>query len=212
MDIANIDPKKFVIESQYIYLRESLLSARDRIIEELEINSFTGSKNYKYMMDMTLGLELYEILNSPEFAFSNRLLSNDDMWRYLHLRVVPEIIQMRWGRNADHFYKNNRRLYLKTLYWYIHVSWMGDKSETKAILEKNNTDIIAGFVERPNLGYDVLVYREMMRQIDQYDIRKRNQFRTLMKLNTARLKVISPDLVSGGIHGYVANLIDAVIL
>ena len=65
-------------------------------------------------------------------------------------------------------------------------------------------------VERPGIGYNVEMYRELMKQYNSYSDSSRQLFRRVLKLNTARLLTTSPELVEGGIPQYVEDLFKAV--
>lgn len=209
LHIDFIQQDVFTVEPKYVQLREELLKSRDQVFDKLGLDN--GLKGKEYQMDLLFGLELYEILSFGPNKVSNRQLGSDDMWRYLALKVIPDVVHFRWGKNADHFYYMTRRLYLKTLFWYIHLSWVGSKEATYELLKNNGTDVIASLVERPGIGYYLDLYREIMKQYGLHKKDSRTIFRPVMKLNTARLKVINPDLVEGGVEQYVADLFKAVI-
>lgn len=199
--IEPINPKYELIK-----IREELISARDEIFEQHKLD-FENKLDYRF--DLLFGLKLYSIL-SKEIGFTNRIATSNDIWRYLSICVVPDIVHSRWQLNEDHFYKVPRRIWLKTLWWYINLSWVGNEQDTYNILQNNTTDTILQLVERPGIGYYVEMYREMMLQYSQYEDMNRELFRRVLKLNTARLLTTSPELVDGGIKAYVQDLFDSV--
>ncbi|WP_461202530.1 hypothetical protein [Enterococcus sp. N342-3-1-2] len=205
LTIETIDPRNFDIDNKYRELRLALLDARDRVFTELELDG--GIDNHKYEFDLSFGIEVYNILKN-EYKLSNRQLSNDDVWRFINIRVVPDILHARWGFREAYYFRESRRLYMKRIFWYIELAWCGDSESTFKVLENNDTDVIAGFVERPGLGYDVPVYKEILKQIYLNGLKGRESIRPILKLHTARLKVVSPYLVTGGIQGYVEKLIE----
>ena len=164
-----------------------------------------------YLYDLNFGLALYEVLN-PRTGFNNRVATNDDVWRYLSVRVVPDIVRVRWQGNAneDRIFRMNRRIWLKQIWWYIHLSWAGSIEATRERLASNTTDTIMNLVERPGLGYYVELYREIMKQYALIEDSSRNGFRSILKLNTALLPVTYPELAEGGIEGYVQYLFDSI--
>ncbi len=194
------------LTEQFEELRIKLIEARDELYEQ---NSFDFSDKLDYKFDLMFGLKLYSIL-SEEIGFTQRVASNDDVWRYLSVKVIPDIVHARWQLNEDHFYKIPRRIWLKTLWWYIHLSWMGNQERTYEILKNNSTDTILQLVERPGIGYYVMLYRELMSQYSKYDDTSRQLFRKVLKLNTARLLTTSPELVEGGILSYVDDLFKSI--
>ena len=110
------------------------------------------------------------------------------------------------GNECFSFYQTSRRIWLKTIWWYIHLSWQNSIDETYKILIGNTTDTILQLVERPGLGYNVELFREIMKQYANYSDSSRNLFRTVLKLNTAKILTTSPELVDGGIEKYVDSL------
>lgn len=197
-----VEPIKVIEE--YESLREELLKARDKIFDK---KGYDYSNKLDYTFDLLYGIKLYSILNELT-GFTNRAATNDDVWRYLSIRVIPDIVHSRWGLNDARYFKTPRRIWLKTIWWYIHLSWQGTKQETYEILKDNTTDTIVQLVERPNIGYYVDLYRELMKQYSNIDDSSRKIFRRAMKLNTARLITTSPELIDGGIKQYVRELLN----
>ncbi|AMA62772.1 hypothetical protein AAF454_03815 [Kurthia gibsonii] len=194
------------VNEKFTELRESLIAARNDIFEEHGMDS---ANKLDYNFDLLFGLKLYEILNES-IGFSNRIATDDDVWRYLSVCIVPDIVHSRWSLNADHFYKTPRRIWLKTIWWYIHLSWQNDSKQTYEILKNNSTDTILQLVERPGVGYYVEMYREIMLQYHRYGDSDRDLFRNILKLNTARIMTTSPELVEGGVKQYVTELFETV--
>lgn len=187
-------------------LRQKLLEARDDIFLEYQLD---GVEKLDYKFDLLFGIRLFEILNENT-KFYNRDAMNDDLWRYISIKIIPDIVHSRWGFNEDHFFKTSRRIWLKTIWWYINLSWMGNSEDTFKLLENNTTDTILQLVERPGIGYNVEMYRELMKQYYEYNDSSRQLFRRVLKLNTARLLTTSPELMEGGIPQYVHDLFEAV--
>ena len=108
------------------------------------------------------------------------------------------------AKKADRYYQNPRRTWLKTIWWYINLSWNVDEKTTYDIIKENSTDTILNLVERPGKGYNVKVCRSIMKKYK--GIGDRNLFRKVLKLNTAKMLTISPELEEGGIDSYVDGL------
>ena len=175
-----------------------------------------------YLCDVYLGLGLYIYLAKQSW-FSLRLASNDNFWRYISVAVIPDIVADRWGMNNDnYFWKQSNRLWPKTAWWYVHLTWQGEADKTKEMLccKNFNSDTIQGLVERTGRkGTFVEVYRCIIAkysQIDSTSIAKFKKehshgsdslFRAIMSLNTARCLVTDPCLCSGGVVGYVDSII-----
>ncbi|MCH4475757.1 hypothetical protein [Staphylococcus haemolyticus] len=200
-EVAPID-----VPNEFEDLRQKLLRARDDIFKEYQLD---GVEKLDYKFDLLFGINLFEILNE-NIKFYNRDAMNDDLWRYLSIKVIPDIVHSRWGFNEDHYFKTSRRIWLKTIWWYINLSWTGNIKSTYRLLENNTTDTILQLVERPGIGYNVEMYRELMKQYNSYSDSSRQLFRRVLKLNTARLLTTSPELVEGGIPQYVEDLFKAV--
>ncbi|HFI0914515.1 TPA: hypothetical protein ACGO1D_001600 [Streptococcus suis] len=186
-------------------LREEFIEARDILYDTYHLDTV---EKLGYDFDLLFGLKLYSIL-SREKGFTNRTAANDDVWRYLSIKVVPDIVHSRWGKNEIRTL-TSRRIWLKNLWWYIHLSWAGDSIETYKILKDNTTDTVVQLVERPGIGYYTELYRELMKQYANISDTSRNVFRRALKLNTALLPVTYPELMDGGIPAYIRYIFSKV--
>jgi hypothetical protein len=199
---------QFTYDNEYLSLRTKLIGEFNKALASLNISKEQIEKN-KYKFDLAFGLRLYEVLN--ECGFNLRNASNDGIWRFLSLRVIPDIIYYRWKAAPDHYWRMSRRIWIKSLWWYIHLSWQNNEQKTYEVLEGNTTDEIQNRSERPGAnGYRVNLYRTIMsyygKLSESQKKRGPNIFRRAMKLNTARLKVVEPTLVKDGELGYVKEL------
>lgn len=185
-------------------LRESLYKPLITAYEDLESVE-------PYKVDLQLGLTLYQVLKE-ELAFNERLAAQDDLWRYLSIKILPDLVYKRFGLNEDRFYKQSRRIWLKAIWWYIHLSWQGTIEDTRRILSRNTTDTISQLVERTSTrGYRVELSRILMKKhaeaTEGMNAKDRTLlFRKISKLTTARIKLIEPAFVVGGLEGYVNEL------
>jgi hypothetical protein len=205
----NQAPEKY--DEDYIKIRNDLLNAMKSTAFDLEIDK-SMIQNAGYEFDLSFGIKLFEILTQYNHM-SIRTASDDGVWRYLSIHVVPDIVLLRWGMNPGRFWKEPRRIWLKTLWWYIYLSWQGDSETTRKVLENNTTDEIVQLVERSGLfGYRIELCRKIMSHYGELeaDQKKRSSqiFRRVMKLNTARLKVMEPALLIGGEKEYVEGLFE----
>ena len=204
----SIYPELPEVDSDYLKIRSDLFRFYCIVKEEC---------TEKYDIDVHFGIHLYNYLNSlPDFSL--RVAANDDFWRYLSVKVVPHIVADRWGKdNEEHFWKRSTRIWLSSIWWYIHLSWQGNVESTLEVLESPgfDTDIILNMVERTGRkGYNTDVYRYIMYYYSKVpeDIKKhmnekqRTLFRAIMKLNTAKTMVIEPGLYIGGEREYVRSL------
>ena len=201
----------------YKNIRKDVLEMYLQAQEELA--SKTEYKNKAdYYGDLFFALRFYFAMK--KYGFDIRQASEDKIWIYLNMKVLPDIINKRFSKkdkrvNDDRYWKVSRRLYFKTLWWYIHLTLQERDTlaetiaETKKILMDNTTDEVVQIVERSGrAGYRVDVYREIMRYygVDLQCDKKAKVLRKVMVLNTAKTSLLEPDLVAGGIKGYVKGL------
>lgn len=199
-------------DQEYLGLKLLITTAFDNALNILNLTKETlGEANNKYKFDCYFGKEIYKIFTSDRYSLGERDASNDDIWRYLQIKIVPELIRSRWSEDsAPRLYKQSNRLYLKTLWWYYHLSLNGDLDNTceMLLMPCNSTDTIVALVERcGRSGYRLELYREIMKQKINNKLGT-DQFRLLMVLNSARLKLINPYLSTNGIEGYVTNIVN----
>lgn len=201
------------LNDDYKKLRKDLVTAFFDTLNEIGINETQiGKSNYSYQIDYLFGLKLYELLN-VKYQMTVRVASNEKIWRYISVCVVPDLVDKRYGINhPDRFWKKSKRIWLRCLWWYIHLSWQGNDKKTKEILKDNSTDEILQLVDRCGRGgYRLDLYREIMRiygEMDPVERRKNGIFRKLMVLNTARVQVIEPGIVDGGETQYIKDMCD----
>lgn len=196
------------LSEDLLELREKLIEARNIIYNKYEFD-YVDKLDYKF--DVLYGLKIYEIL-SEKIGFTNRVATDDNVWRFLSIKLIPDVVHARWGLNEDRYFKTPRRIWLKTIWWYIHLSWVGNSQSTYELLKANTTDTLAQLVERPGIGYNIELYREIMLQYANHKDSSRNVFRRVLKLNVAKLATTTPELVDGGIQHYVSELYRLVTL
>ncbi|MBU3217453.1 hypothetical protein LL033_05135 [Clostridium estertheticum] len=173
-----------------------------------------------YDIDIHFGIYIYNYFENRSL-FNMRTASDDGFWRYLSLKVVPDLVTDRWGKdNEAHFWKRGSKIWLRTLWWYIYLSWQGNVQKTLDVIESPGftTDTILNLIDRSGKGYYIGVYRNIMyfhSRVSKGELAEFNRntatkadslFRVIMKLNTARTKVIEPALYIGGEGEYVRSL------
>ena len=202
-------------------LEEPEQELRDNLIElSNEAEKLAGNnKNYQY--DVYFGIRLYEYFNSLSW-FTMRKAEDDDFWRYIALTIIPDIIGKRYAyNNKSYYWSNGARIYPRRLWWYIHLSWQENPNDTEIILLSPNfsTDTILNLEERTGReGTYIDVYRKIVyyyaslstEVVKEFESKLSNKhatlFRTIMKLNTAKVMVIEPELYLGGTLQYVRDL------
>ena len=196
------------IGKDYAEIRNDLVTMFSQSQDEAEIVQ-------GYEMDVCFGAALFGYMKQKPW-FTDRLASDDGFWRYLSLRVVPDLVGERWGNtNADHYYTKPSRIWLKTMWWYFYLSFNKDVETTKEMLlsEAFSTDTILNLVERTGRsGTNISVYRNIMSKYASLEDVSDKVFRSIMKLNTAKAVVIEPVFSTGGVSGYVDSLFNELSL
>lgn len=202
----------------YVSLREQLVAAYDEVNASVACSN--GSEHTRlYQREYLYALRVFEILNSE--GLSVRAASDDGVWRFLSMVVVPDIVYDRWKKpndprsiNAKRFYLGTRRIWLKVLWWYVYLCWQGSTEATAKLISTNNADEISQLVERAGTGgYRVELFREIMRYYDtnltpEQRISEKNLLSRVLQLNIARSQIIEPDLIPGGVSVYVKQLFE----
>ena len=216
----------------YKPIRGALVQSFDNALRE-------NAYHVNYNLDLTVGIKLYELL-SPSNGFTIIQANDDDIWRYLSVRVMPDITFIRYPNIPDdiqilqeslprlsysiavrtekdsirikkkRFYSHTRRIWLKTLWWYIHLGWQGDSESTYEVLKNNGTNIISHFIERPGRGYRPELFRCMLYAYSLLPEQKDSTFRAAAKINLAKCVTVEPALTEGGEKEYARRLFDEV--
>ena len=191
-------------------MRATILGAFDR--------RWGTSARDKYATDVEVGLELYGFTGKLS-NFGVTKANNNDFWRFLTIKVFPDITYARYpvaeddgvgGRiNHKRFYEGTRRIWLKTLWWYVHLSWQGSEGATRRVLETGGANCISKLIETPGRGYRVEAYRAMMREYASHGTFSNDAFNFAMKLNGALCRTGEPELWEGGVQGYAKELFDS---
>lgn len=192
---------KLLIENAYNKALDILNLSKENLI----------NCNAKYKFDCYFGKEIYRIFTSDKYRIGEREAANDDIWRFIQVKIIPELIYYRWSDNIKpRIYAQSNRLYLKTLWWFYYLSFNKDLDTTCEQLLKpcNSTDTIVALVERSGKkGYRLDLYREIMKQKCINNLGT-EEFRNLMVYNSAKIRIVNPYLVFGGIEEYVRQLIE----
>jgi len=211
-------PELPTIDGELLFLRQDIQGINEMVRNSMNIRD--GLKKSDYDFDVQLGLKLYEYLDTQTW-FSLRVASNDGFWRYLSVCVVPDVVAQRWGKdNSDHYYSKPTRIWLRSLWWYVYLSWQGSLDSTEIVLTTKHftTDTLLNFVERTGRkGACIEAYRKIIlyySKVSEQDFRKFSEnkkeknddiFRVVMKLNTAKMLVMEPALCVGE-EGYAKAL------
>lgn len=169
----------------------------------------SGISSYEF--DVRFGIKVYTCLN--EHGMTPADASMDGIWRYIQMKIVPDIIHKIWiPRNRDTTINDSRmwsrspRLYLKVLWWFIHIVWDQDEEHTLAHLG-NNCDI-SQIIDRTTMGYRVDVYKAIVHvygNLKEEQITKRLLSRVLM-LNSSYCSYLEPELLESDLKEYAKSL------
>ena len=190
-------------------LNNDYLEIRGKVLQAYQ----EGAKSGNYAADVETGLCLYQFL-SEENGFTNVIANDDDVWRYSSCVVFPDIPYERYPTPATgdkrlaskRFYSHTRRIWVKTLWWYIHLSWQGSADATRGVLSGLGSDTISDFIERTGKGYRLPLYRELMRKYSECPNKKSGSFNKLCIQNLVNCRSIEPALTERGEAGYVEYL------
>lgn len=185
---------------------------RRKVIDAYEKAKATAAGD-NYNIDLSVGVCLFEILN-PDRGFTLVMANDDDIWRYLSCKIFPDITYSRYPKpakddirlNKKRFYLHTRRIWLKTLWWYIFLSWQGDSNKTKSVLKDFGADTIGDLIERTGQGYRVYLYRELMKSYSTLENKSSDLFNMIQKQNLVECRTVEPSLVEGAEVGYIAYL------
>jgi len=155
--------------------------------------------------DMKVGLALYQVLG--EAGMDLRTAADDGWWRFLSLRVLPDLVKSRWYSTPSvRIWKGRSRIWLRALWWTVHLTWQGSQAETRNVLENVTTDTVVQLVERPGKGGFRINLTRLIFKMRRQRKPTQNQFRAIMKLNTAQILLKEPVFCEGGLSGYVDAL------
>ena len=155
--------------------------------------------------DMKLGLALYRIL--AEAGMDTRTAADDGWWRFLSLRVLPDLVKGRWDSAPPvRYWKGRSRIWLRAMWWTVHLTWQGSEEKTRKVLENVTTDTVVQLVERPGKGGFRIELTRLIFKRRQLLKPSQGQFRAIMKLNTAQIVLKEPLFCEGGLLGYVDAL------
>lgn len=205
----NYDPVS-EFDDSFADFRNQILDVFKKALEE------TNGK-MAYIVDLRVGLKLYSLLPIDK-NFTIIQASNDDFWRYVSVKVMPDITYLRYpvpekaigetgGRlNHKRFYSHTRRIWLKSLWWYIYLSWQGSEARTFEALKNNTVDNINKLIETPGRGYRVRLYRAMIDEYAKTGPHNSKEFAAFTKMNNAKCVLVEPALTEGGEKGYAHRL------
>lgn len=146
------------VEGDYLKIRKDIQEFNQKVRSECP----DSIAKKDYYIDAHIGILLYDYLWRVP-GFNLRAAANDDFWRYLSIKVIPDVVAERWGYdNESHYWSKPARIWLRSIWWYVHLSWQGDMQTTAKVLETPcfTTDSILNLEERTGRkGTFINVYR-----------------------------------------------------
>ena len=211
-------PQLPAVDKEYEQIRNDLHEINKSVREEANLKEI--KRGLDYFIDSNIAVEIYKYFTSKSW-FTTRIAEDDGFWRYLSIKVVPDMVAERWGKdNSEHYYARPTRIWLRSLWWFVFHSWQGNMESTEDVIFSDHftTDMLLNFEERSGRkGVCIAAYRKIIYYysrlngeiVSQYKKQHKNGddlFRVVMKLNTARMLVMEPELCEGGADGYVRKL------
>lgn len=180
---------------------------RRQLLAIVPMYDFTtgGNASSPGAYDMKVGLVLYRVLG--EAGMDIRSAADDGWWRFLSLRVLPDLVKNRWGSAPPvRYWKGRSRIWLRAIWWTVHLTWQGSEEKTRKVLENVTTDTVVQLVERPGKGGFRIDLMRLIFKMRRLRKPSQDQFRAIMKLNTAQIVLKEPVFCEGGLFGYVDAL------
>ena len=110
------------VEGDYLKIRKDIQEFNQKVRSECP----DSIAKKDYYIDAHVGILLYDYLWRVP-GFNLRTAANDDFWRYLSIKVIPDVVAERWGYdNESHYWSKPARIWLRSIWWYVHLSWQGD--------------------------------------------------------------------------------------
>lgn len=191
-----------------------------REIRKKIFDEYNNCKNKGgYEVDLRVGLALYELFLNCEYKLNPIYANDDDIWRYLSVKVFLDITYLREPTSDrfgvyfshDRVYRHTKRIWIKQLWWWIHLGWQGDVESTYEVLKKYGSGRISQVLERAGKGYRVDVTRKLLKKMAERCTQSKvsqDDFRALMMLYYAKTFVVEPTLVDGGIDAFLDKILD----
>lgn len=187
------------LNDAYSKIRSDIMEMFDETLEKYK---------FGYEFDAELGLRLFTYFTDNGMTEADA--ANDDIWRFIQMKVVPDIICRRWPFkdnkfNDKRFWSAPGRLYLKVIWWYLNIIWAGSEDETREYM--SSLDISQITDRSGKRGTRIAVYKEILHVFSSIDPSKRTGLidRVLM-LNDSYCSVMEPELMDCTLHEYAVGL------
>ena len=96
------------VEGDYLKIRKDIQEFNQKVRSECP----DSIAKKDYYIDAHIGILLYDYLWRVP-GFNLRAAANDDFWRYLSIKVIPDVVAERWGYdNESHYWSKPARIWL----------------------------------------------------------------------------------------------------
>lgn len=200
MDEDPFHGRNFSLNQDYTEMRKQFLTLYENVKSEYK---------FGYEFDFEFGIGIYKILRFNYLMYESEA-SDDDIWRFIQLKVIPDIIMDRWplreGKiNSKRLYSEPQRIYLKILWWYIHILWEKDEVTTRSFKAKVD---ISQITDRSGYkGIRVEIFKEILHvySLVEHD-KTANLIEKVLMLNASYCTVLEPQLMDKSLNEYVVGL------
>lgn len=94
------------VEGDYLKIRKDIQEFNQKVRSECP----DSIAKKDYYIDAHIGILLYDYLWRVP-GFNLRAAANDDFWRYLSIKVIPDVVAERWGYdNESHYWSKPARI------------------------------------------------------------------------------------------------------
>ena len=181
-----------------------------RLFDEADSKCISLSR-HAYDFDLSLAISLYGYM--AELGMTPIEASNDNVWRYIQMKVIPDQISRRWSPDNgsirdDRFWKKPWRIYLKILWWYVYLSYNESLDHTMELLKYNSSNDISQLVERSGEGFRVEYIREIMRRFGELppECHGKDTLSHILMMNNIMCTRIDPELNGLSVEAHVDEL------
>ena len=185
---------------------------------EFELSKIQYDKKHRYDFDVKMGAALFISFNKNNIGL--RQLSDKNFWEYMSVKILPKYVFERHNLEQHRYFAkpNLNRVWLYTSWCYFNLSYNNNVDDTIKMLLSNNfsTDTILNLVDRKGDGFNIDLYRQIMKAYSNVKIDKNNKgldaqhtFRFIMTLITAHNGIVEPIYYTNGVKGYVDYIFES---
>ena len=199
-------------DGDYAVFRNDMKKAWSDVKEKFQ----ESDSRYSYLRDVAFSIKLYERLSNDGFGIWEA--SDDDIWRFMSLKVLPDMVKERWaGWREEYFYSKKWGIWFKVLWWYVFLTMQQDGAgkfdgeRTFEVLKDNTSDMPIQLFSRFGKGFRPEFTRKLFARFQSHcsangikGTDKESLFRRLMKQYTMTSLTIEPEVM--GVDAYIDYL------